>query len=386
MPVFKTYFKIAKKNAVATSIYVVIFIALALLMASNAKNTADTGFKASSVSIGIVDRNQSESSKAIIDYLSDIHSIRMLEDDKEVLQDELFFDNVSYILIIPANFEKDMLDQKDVSLECIKTPNSNSGMYVDIQVEQLIKTLKTYVLAGYDINSAMTATKAVLSINTEVTLQQNNSTTENIPAFYYYYGFLPYIFIAILIQLTSINLLVFNKLDVKKRNICSSLSLKSRNAQLALGSLISSIGVYLLMIAISFILYRNELPSADIIPYYLLNSFAFTLVALSISYFVGTIAPTVEAVSAYTNIFSLGLSFIGGIFVPLSVMSEQVKAIAKFTPTYWYSTVNNIIMDLTKVTGNNFKSAFTGIFIQLCFALAFFSVALVISKKKTEQA
>lgn len=386
MPVFKTYLKILKINLIASIIYIGIFVGLAILMAGNAKESDETSFKATSTSIGIVDRDKSTSSEAIIEYLNELHSVILLPDDKEVLQDELFYRNVTYILTIPEQFEEHLMDGTDISLESIKVPNSTRGIYVDIQLQQLLKTLSAYIRAGYDIPSAMSASKAVLSIETDVTLSLDESMTDVAPKHYYYYKFLPYILIAILIQTVSANLHVFNKVDVRKRNICSSLSLKSRNFQLALGSILTSLLVYVVVTLIAFLLYPNEFPQSGIMSYYLLNSFTFLIVCISIAYLIGIIANTDEVISALGNIISLGFSFLGGIFMPLSVMSDNVKPLARLVPTYWYTIVNDRLMMLTEVSGSVLKEIFSGMFVQICFALAFFSIALVISKKKAQQA
>ena len=385
MPVFKTNIRIVIQNLIAVLLYVGIFIGLAIIMANDAKSTDDSTFKPTSISLGIVDRDGSITSKAIIDYLSEYHKVISLADDKELMQDELYYRNVEYILIIPAEFEVSLLGGIDVSLDCIKIPNSNSGLYVDLQIEQLLRTLRSFLSAGYDVSPAMAKTKEVLASETNVSLSLDKETSVSTPKYYYYYKFLPYILIALMIQTISTTLYVFNKPDIRKRNICSSESLKSRNFQLVLGSFVVSTCIYLLVTVVGFILYRNEISNSTTIPYYLLNSFIFLIVSISLGYFIGIIGHNLEAISAYGTILSLAFSFLGGVFVPLSVMSENVKSFSRFVPTYWYTKTNDLLMNLSEVSTKLRGEIFTGYFVQLCFALAIFCIALVFSKKKLQE-
>ena len=385
MPVFKTNIRIVKQNYIAVLLYVVIFIGLAIIMASDAKATDEKAFKPTSISLGIVDRDLSSTSKAIINYLSEYHKVIPLADDKELMQDELYYRNVEYILIIPTQFETSLFDGADVSLDCIKIPNSNSGLYVDLQIEQLLRTLRSFLSAGYDLPSAMLKTKEVLASETNVSLSLDKETSVSTPKYYYYYKFLPYILIALMIQTISTTLYVFNKPDIRKRNICSSESLKSRNFQLVLGSFVVSICIYLLVTVVGFILYRIEISNSATIPYCLLNSFIFLIVSISLGYFIGIIGHNLEAISAYGTILSLAFSFLGGVFVPLSVMSENVKSFSRFVPTYWYTKTNDLLMNLSEVSAKLREEIFIGYFVQLCFALAIFCIALVFSKKKLQE-
>lgn len=386
MPVFKTYIKILKKNMFSSIIYLIIFIALAILLASAGKTDSVNVFTATSVNLGVVDRDQSEISKEIIRYLSESHNIVALADDTEVLQDELYYRNVSYILIIPEHLEENLMNGSKDIFECIKIPNSDSGVYVDIQIEQLLKTIRTFLIAGYSSSDAVIQAKQVLSNTTEVSLLPDETTTEAVPDYYYYFKFIPYILMGLMINIISYNLFVFHQGDVQKRSICSSLPLKNQNLQLALGTIITSVVVYIFLMLVPIPMYGTKLLQTKVLPYYLLNSFTYLFVCMSLGYLAGIVAKTKDSVSAITTISSLGLSFLGGVFVPLSVMSDKVLAFAKFVPSYWYTIANDTLMNLTVVTKSVRSEIFTAIFVQLVFAFALFCIALVLSRRRVQEA
>ena len=66
----------------------------------------------------------------------------------------------------------------------------------------------------------------------------------------------------------------------------------------------------------------------------------------------------------------------------LEFLGDSVLRIASFTPTYWFVNANNRIAELTQFNFSNIEPILSCMLIQLGFALAFFTTALVISKKR----
>jgi ABC-2 type transport system permease protein len=80
---------------------------------------------------------------------------------------------------------------------------------------------------------------------------------------------------------------------------------------------------------------------------------------------------------------ALGFCFISGVFVPQQFLGSSVLEIASFTPSYWFVKANNQIAELTQFDFAYVEPIVSGMLIQVGFALAFFTVALVIGKKKS---
>ena len=57
-----------------------------------------------------------------------------------------------------------------------------------------------------------------------------------------------------------------------------------------------------------------------------------TITALTIAYFIGMIVKKTEMVNLIVTPVSLGISFISGVFVELSVLGDTVKKIGRFLP------------------------------------------------------
>jgi ABC-2 type transport system permease protein len=153
------------------------------------------------------------------------------------------------------------------------------------------------------------------------------------------------------------------------------------NLQILLGNIIFAAACWGIMIIGSFVLNGDQMLTTNAL-YFCINSFVFTLTALSLSFLVGIAVKSGNAQSAAANVIALGLSFISGVFVPHELLGRNVLAMARFTPTYWYVKANDTINSLTNFNMENLSPVYESILIQLGFAVALLSVALVISKRK----
>ncbi len=176
-------------------------------------------------------------------------------------------------------------------------------------------------------------------------------------------------------------MLVFNDTDLKRRNLCSPIRSANMNFQMILGNLSFAILTWLVLISASFVMYGSfMLTTTGLL--LLLNSFVFTLAALSISYLVANLVKSRGAMNAIANVFALGTSFISGVFVPQELLGKNVLTIASFTPTYWYVKANNEITAAVHFNSENLTSIFTSIALLLAFAVAIIAVTLVLIKQK----
>lgn len=386
MKVFNTFFKITKKNIGTLFIYLVIFFGVSILNAMFGNNNQVESFESAKITMAVIDRDQSTSSQGIRNYLSQNHYLKELKDDKEVFQDELYNNNVSYILIIPKNFQQDLIAGKEVKCENIQTPNSFSGMYVNMQLEQYLKLLKNYLSLDVDPEIAVEQTLSLTSQNTQVSMRVKETTAHEVPPYYAFFALMPYPLAAILISMLGVILLIFNKEDLKKRMICSSLTLRKRNFQLALASLLISFIVLLLLIVLPLVIYGTGMFANPIYKYLVLNSFAFLFVAMSLGFLAGTLSKTDEHVAMYSTSFSMLLCFLGGVFVPLSLMPEKVIYFSKLLPSYWYTQGIEIMQKNRIIVGETYHNLMCNIGIQFLFAIVIFGISLVISRQRAQEA
>jgi ABC-2 type transport system permease protein len=93
-------------------------------------------------------------------------------------------------------------------------------------------------------------------------------------------------------------------------------------------------------------------------------------------------SPVVQA--AVTNVVSLGICFLSGVFMDQYLLGETVLKIASFSPGFWYIKAVNWIKELTSFSFENLRPVFEYMLIQLAFAAACIIVALVASKQRKQ--
>ena len=89
--------------------------------------------------------------------------------------------------------------------------------------------------------------------------------------------------------------------------------------------------------------------------------------------------------SGVSNIVSLGMCFLSGVFVPMSIMDKKVLQIAQFLPAYWYENVNETLSQYHIISGDVAVDVWKSMGIQIVFALAFLAMILAVSKYKRQR-
>lgn len=385
MQVYKAYFKIIKKNIGQLFIYLIIFLLFAIIFGKVSTSPKDTDFESTKVNISII--NKDENSKLISglrDYLKENANIVDVGTSKEDLQDALFFREAEYIITIPKGFTKEILKgNKDINIEKTVIPNSTSEIYMDNLINRYLNTVKMYTSTIDNISQAKLVSNVNkdLSHTTDVKIKTYDNDYSNNASCANYYNFFAYSMFAVLILGISLVMISFNNKDLKRRNLASSLSMKNMNIQMVFANITYALVVWFVMIIASFIMFKNYMFTINGL-LSLLNSFVFTLAALSISILISNLVTSRNALSAVVNVIALGSCFISGVFVPQQYLGDTVLSIAKFNPTYWYVKANDDIAILVNYSNENMRPIFMSMIIVLGFALAVYAVTLVVIKQK----
>jgi ABC-2 type transport system permease protein len=365
-------------------IYVGIFLFFAVMTSKLYTNPVNTDFTEAKINMVFI--NHDEDSKLVEglkDYLNKNANIINIPDNTQKLQDALFFRQVEYIVKVPKGFYDGLKTGKAVQLEKIALSGSASGIYMDSIINKYLNTAKIYAgnISGISDDEIVRLIDKDLAQKTEVKIENPAPAKPSSERCMYYYNYLAYSLFAVLILGVSSVMMAFNNADLKRRNLCSPLKLKNMNLQLILGNISFAVLAWLAMILTSFIMYGGYMFSTKG-ALLLLNSFIFTLAALSISFLIGNLVKNRNAMSAAANVVSLGTCFISGVFVPQMLLGKTVLKIASFTPTYWYVKANNEIADLVNFGMENLTPVLSNMLIEFGFAAAVLAVTLAVIKQK----
>lgn len=383
MQVFKVFFKIAKKRLPATLTYFIIFAVILVIMSVVAKDDNKKNFTVSSLNLCVINKDNSEAGKALIKYLSKNHKIIDLKTtDKDVLQDNLYYQTINYVLTIEKGFERKLLTGNTKNLVSHNQLFNNvSSYFAGQQVEEFISTINIYLKGGFSMDEAIAKTESALADNNVNVInfdKQNNKKSDGV---FYFFQYVPYIMISILIVGMAPILIIFRKKDIDNRVNCSSLTLNSRNLQITLGCVVYGLTLWILFLLVGGITCGFNMLFSEKGILGLINSFIFLLISVSISLLLSTFSLSTNALNMAANVIGLGMSFLCGIFVPQWFLGKSVLLVSRFLPAYWYIKINNMISGFSGDT-MSYSNYWTYIGIEFIFFLAIFSVYLVASKQR----
>ena len=383
MTVFRGQMKIAKRNIGIIVMYFVIFagVSIALQQSKAANDKSASVFSDYSVSVGIVDRDKSDLSNGIIEFLSKIHKVKVLEDDMGAIKESLYYFENDVILQIPKGLEEN-IDTAGYKIGVTEVPGYNHYMYIRSQINDVLNCIKSYVAAGYSIDEAFE--KMSLQENSKISLVDINGNGGKAPAFADMFGFFPYICMAILGNVVGLMLACIRKKNIRKRMEASATSLKRQNFENILALILVGIAIWGAFLIVTIVFNGKEVINNENLPYYIVNSFVMMIVTLSMSFVVGVAVDSMEKINMIVTPLSLFVSFLGGVFVPLSILNDTVRKIAKFVPAYWYEEINNSLSEYASLPSDIVHEVWCGIGIQLLFAVVFLGIALAISRYKKQ--
>jgi ABC-2 type transport system permease protein len=306
-----------------------------------------------------------------------------IEDDREKLQEALFYRKIHYILRIPAGFTDSFIQGNPIALERTSIPDSTSAIYIDLRIDRYLETLRLYTAAmpEADIREKVDFALSDLTVDTKVAIAGQENRSNGTSILKLYFNFLAYTTMFAVIFGVSAILIVFNDIDIKRRNLCSPIGSSSISLQCFLACALFALANWLALAALSSAFGFDEIASPSTWLYFV-NSFVFTICISGLAFLIGNLTNNREVVTAVANIITLGSSFLSGVFVPQEILGENVLKIASFMPTYWYVRANEKIAGLADFSFHSLSDVFINLAIQLAFGAAFLVVAVVIGKRR----
>lgn len=383
MQVFKVSMKVLKRNYPSILIYLGIFLGLSLLFASQGSQQEEeyTSFETVKTPVAVFAEEDTPLVRGFIENLRETAEIVTLKDEEATISDALYFRVVTYVIRIPEGFTETFMGQEDVMVEIETIPGSAGNTYTDLAVNSFFQTAALYLAADETLTeeALVEETVSALSERTPVEVKSQNQQKEDGYA-KFYFNYMSYSLVSILVLGTSLIMLVWKDKDLYERTEVSPLKRESISLQkyLALGvfTLLTWVvlnGAYFIVNAQSTLDLRTLLHMG--------NSVVFAFTAMGMSFLIGTLLKSRNAISAVSNVVSLGPSFISGVFVPQELLGSGVLSMARVTPTYWYVTANNRIASIGTLQEAQAQSVFTFMIIVFGFGLLFFILSSLAGRR-----
>lgn len=387
MTVFKTLLKILNKNKGIVILYSVLLIVFGSLNMKTSDNS--TNFVASKPDILIVNEDKGEKlTQNLISYISDNANITDIDDNEAARDDALFYRNVNYIIYIPKDFSKDLLNGDNPEVD-IKSTGDYQAYYAQLMLERYIKTAKNYiniangVSGDVDVKDIISSIDKTLDKQTEIKVT-SQVDTDKLSGMTFYFNFMNYGLLAGAIFAICMILTSFNEEKIRRRTIISSMNIHRHNNLLLTGNVLFAIVLWAVYTVAGFVMCGIKKDIMNYALLYVLNSFIFTLCAVTIAFMLANIIHNKNALNGIINVIALGTSFLCGAFVPMQWLPDSVIKIAHILPSYWYIKTNELIADIGKWNIDSLKPLFINMGILIAFSVLFIIIANILSVRKCE--
>ena len=383
--VFHLYLAVIKKNGAYIAMYFSIFIVIAVMITHNQRGAERELFERTSVPVSVIDEDRSVTSDALTAFLSESNEVVFSDGDETELTRGLYYREIGYILTIPAGFGEGLLsdDPAQARLDVVKLPGSAAGYYLDADIEQFLTRYRAYLAAGFSPEEAGKKTLALKGSEKEVTIAQGAYDYGNMPEWTYTFNYMPYLYLSVLIYCVSFVLKSFRDKHVEDRLRACPVPARTQALQGFLAFSVVFAGVWLISLLIPLISRGTGFYTSPHRGWIILNTFVFLLVAGSIAFLIGNLARSEIMITALTNVVGLGMCFLGGVFVSLDVLNENVQRFSRFLPTWWYVRAGNLLgMRTGASSAGDYRLVAESLLVQAAFAAAVFAVSLFLVRRR----
>ena len=360
MTIFKACIKILLKNKVLLCVYFGIFVLMSMSMFSNRTDSQDLSYDKKLVKVSVINEDSSAYADSLVKYLEENSSIVEIVESDEGISDALFYRYTEYVVKIPKGFGDAILGNSKVSLDKYEVTGSYSGVFMDNMINEYVAKMKIY---GPEVPE-----KIETAVNMKGREQSESKAV-------YAFNFSAYAIMAIVIFGVGALLAAFNQRDIKMRNSISPVSEVKLGIYQILCSCLFVVIVWGLLTAVIMFALRNEGISTATC-YMIVNMLVFSISSLALGFFLSTVIKSINGRNIAANVVSLGFSFIGGVMIPLNVLSSEVKVIGSFTPAYWFVSANEMINEAVDFTFGNMAEVWRNMGVEMLFAVAFLAAGL----------
>ena len=252
MTVFKTYWKIVKKNIGIIILYTVMLLVFGTMNLKTNINSFE--FVSSKPDIIIVNNSSGVITDNLISYLKKNSNVKNITDETDI-DDAVFFRDANYVIYIPKDFENKLESGKEVDID-IKTNNSYDSY---IASELLTKYLDVFSKYMNLYNDKITATQKLDNTlnkksNVVITSETNLNSKTSL-----FYNFSSYSIMAIVIYIICLVLSSFNDEKISKRTNVSGMNYITFNNYLYISSFTFTFIIFAIYLLLSFAILKSSI-------------------------------------------------------------------------------------------------------------------------------
>lgn len=374
MTVFKTYWKIVKKNIGIIILYTVMLLVFGTMNLKANKNSFE--FISSKPDIIIVNNSSGIITDNLISYLKTNANVKNITDENDI-DDAVFFRDANYVIYIPKEFENKIENGKEFNID-IKTNNSYDSYIASELLNKYLDVFSKYMNLYNDKILAIQKLDNTLNKKADVVIENKTSLNSKTSLFY---NFSSYSIMAIVIYIICLVLSSFNDEKISKRTGVSGMNYKTFNNYLYISSFTFTFIIFMVYLILSFLILKSSILNINGI-LYSLNMFIFFIVSFTMAILISNLVKSKGAISGVVNVISLGSAFLCGAFIPVKYMPSFALKIAHIFPTFYFIDNNEYIASLQNFDKASYKFVLKNFIIMIIFIIFFLILNTLVTRFK----
>ena len=374
MTIFKTYWKIVKKNIGIIILYTVMLLVFGTMNLKANKNSFE--FISSKPDIIIVNNSSGIITDNLISYLKTNANVKNITNENDI-DDAIFFRDANYVIYIPKEFENKIENGKEFNID-IKTNNSYDSYIASELLNRYLDVFSKYMNLYNDKILAIQKLDNTLNKKADVVIENKTNLNSKTSLFY---NFSSYSIMAIVIYIICLVLSSFNDEKISKRTNVSGMNYKTFNNYLYISSFTFTFIIFIVYLILSFLILKSSILNINGILYGL-NMFIFFIVSFTMAILISNLVKSKGAISGVVNVISLGSAFLCGAFIPVKYMPSFALKIAHIFPTFYFIDNNEYIASIQNFDKASYEFVLKNFIIMIVFIIFFLILNTLVTRLK----
>lgn len=379
----KVYVKLLKKSILIPFLLLILFVVFILYREYNNTNGRNSAGIRSDILIINRDMGSTVTS-GLIKYLSRYSELVISNSDISYL-DYLSSIQYDYVVDIPEDYQRHFMEGRNPSVNIAGTSNVEYLPLKDLLNGYLIAAGKI-LAANKEISPAdlVQELDSALGDETAVILEKEDLRYQNNLFLNRYIKGAAYLLIFIMFFVIGRISSYYGEPGVRKRHDIAPFSAINNNFKLLKDNTLFVVVCNLIIFLIMFLIKPDIILEWNLAVYFI-NFLIYSLCILGICYIITALAFRYEINVILIILLTVFIALLNGDFgADITDMKDMAVFSAEFTPVYWLSKVNSTVNDFIDPDWKGIKNITAMLGMNALLAAAYFSIALVINKNKSE--
>ena len=398
MSTFKTALRMALAHPLYLLIYTVFISLLGVFIAAsvNWDSSQLTEYKPYDANVIVVDRDSSDLSRALTKHLgSRFELVTGVGDDTYDLVDALaksngVKDSADCVFFIPEGFEDDLVAaaRAGESLPKLDVTYGAGTMAAALSSAEASRWIS---LAGAAAalepaasnGSVARAAEHAAAKRAEVEIEQVKVNSTAAARLESYFNFGTYAIISSVIVSVGLVFSGMNEPERVRRIDAGPISERQRSLGVFAAAAVITVCIWFASSMMGVVAFAGAVAEVGVghVCFALAATFALACTPLAVGFALSNLGAREELLNGAGNLLGILMTFLGGAWMPLSLMGPAVQTVAHFVPTYWVSDA------ISKALASDLTSTVLGdivcdLGITVLFAVAIAAVGLALSRTK----